>query len=556
MKKARRMLIFVLCLTMIFLTLSGCGSKENTDTEDEEVTVSETKKETKKKVVEEVQEEPPQIEEEMHSFAERICGKYSCSLSDGEYEILEIVNFADNIYAYAGEAYGDDESDELDTYSFWAVEFIPFSEESVADTDSDECDFNILCFSIMSNAGKYWGAPQKVKLKITDDGLDWIAGDEGYTTHYVRDERVAGTFPYMNDETGAPFYMTSDTIGSWKQIDSASVPYYIEFTTCDNMRIYRKDPASEVFLACGGLNFDAERSEWVCTYSVLGRGDMPESLAFQIKVRGYVIEIVPDEDNDCGIDIFDSDKSVMFELYRPYYRAGERNKVDTITNDDIKAAGIDEDFTSGIDYDLPDVNAGFYGVWVSAFADEADADKLKSELDDNGFDSVIVLSSEWSEMNSKPFYCVSAGRCESQTEAEGLLVNVKSAGYKDAYVKYTGDRLNNRVYYTCYSLDDVEVSDSKVTLNDFSISDPSLGIDYTLTLTIDDKTEFDKDCETEFFANYEEGDTPLEWYKRNYDYSKNDPDKYMESGPALIGVFEVSITDGHIDRFYGSYWWD
>ena len=27
-------------------------------------------------------------------------------------------------------------------------------------------------------------------------------------------------------------------------------------------------------------------------------------------------------------------------------------------------------------------------------------------------------------------------------------------------------------------------------------------------------------------------------------------------GPALKGVFEVSITGDHIDKFYGSYWWD
>ena len=273
-------------------------------------------------------------------------------------------------------------------------------------------------------------------------------------------------------------------------------------------------------------------------------------------MRGYIIEIVPDPDNDCGIDIFDSDKSIMFELYRPNVRDGSRNKVDVITNDDIVKAGIDEDFTSEPDYDLPDVNAGFWGVWISAFTDAEQADELKSKLEDEGFDAIVVLSNEWKEMNTKPFYCVSAGRCESESEAEGLLVNAKSAGYKDAYVKYSGERLNNRVYYTCFSLDGVEVNDSKVVLSDLGISDPSLGVDYTLTLIIDDKTEFDPSCETEFFANYQKDDTPLEWYKRNYDYSKNDPDKYMESGPALIGVFEVSITNGHIDRFYGSYWWD
>lgn len=555
MKKTGSTAIIVLCLMMIFLALSGCGSKESNEVQSDKETVTETKKQTRKQVVEEVREEPAQLEAEPYTFAERVCGRYSHETGENEYEILEITRFADNIYAYAGEAYGDEEADEIDTYSFWAVEFIPFSEESVTDCVSDECEFNILCFSIMSNLGKYWGAPQKIKLKITDEGLDWIAKD-GTTTHYIRDERVASTFPYTSYEVEAPSFVSSEMRGIWKQIDSASQPYFIEFVEPSQMRIYRKDPASEVFLACGGLSLDTEKGKVVCTYSVLGCGDMPNSFAFTIESKGKVMKINPDPDNECGIDIFDSEKSIMFDQYRPTYRGGQINKVDTITNDDIIKAGIDENFTSEVDYDMPDVNEGFYGVWVSAFADNEDADKLKSELDDKGFDAIVLLSSEWSQMNSKPFYCVSAGRCSSESEAEGLLENVKSEGYKDAYVKYTGERLNNRVYYTCSSLDDVTVSDSKVVLEDFDISDPSLGIDYTMTLIIDDKTEFDKSCETEFFANYEENDTPLEWYKRNYDYSKNDPDKYMESGPALIGVFEVSITDGHIDRFYGSYWWD
>ena len=554
MKRSVFRAVIVFCLMMIFLSFSGCGSKESEEVQDEKETVTETKKQTKKQVVKEIQEEPAEAEEK-YTFAERVCGRYSHETGENEYEILEITNFADNIYAYAGEAYSDDMADELDTYSFWAVEFIPFSKESVADYDSDECDFNILCFSIMSNLGKYWGAPQKVKLKITDDGLDWIAKD-GTTTHYIRDERVASTFPYTSYEVEAPSFVSSEMRGIWKQIDSASVPYYVEFVEPSQMRIYRKDPASEVFLACGGLSLDTEKGEAVCTYSVLGCGDMPNSFAFSIESNGKVMEIKPDPDNECGIDIFDSEKSVMFYAYRPSYRGSSISKVDTITNDDIVKAGIDENFTSEVDYDMPDVNEGFYGVWISAFTDEEDADKLKSELDDKGFDAIVLLSSEWSEMNSKPFYCVSAGRCLDESEAEGLLANVKSEGYKDAYVKYTGNRLNNRVYYTCSSLDDVTVSDSKVVLNDLEISDPSLGIDYTMTLVIDDKTEFDKSCETEFFANYEENDTPLEWYKRNYDYSVNDPDKYMESGPALIGIFEVSVTDGHIDRFLGSYWWD
>ena len=48
----------------------------------------------------------------------------------------------------------------------------------------------------------------------------------------------------------------------------------------------------------------------------------------------------------------------------------------------------------------------------------------------------------------------------------------------------------------------------------------------------------------------------LRGLKYNMELMQSDPDLYAASGPALLGVFEVSVTGSHIDRFYGSYWWD
>ena len=44
--------------------------------------------------------------------------------------------------------------------------------------------------------------------------------------------------------------------------------------------------------------------------------------------------------------------------------------------------------------------------------------------------------------------------------------------------------------------------------------------------------------------------------EKNYEYMESDPDTYMSNGPALSGVFEVGIRGNHIERFFGSYWWD
>ena len=37
---------------------------------------------------------------------------------------------------------------------------------------------------------------------------------------------------------------------------------------------------------------------------------------------------------------------------------------------------------------------------------------------------------------------------------------------------------------------------------------------------------------------------------------EEDPDGYSTNGMPLTGVFEVGINGSHIDRFFGSYWWD
>ena len=42
-----------------------------------------------------------------------------------------------------------------------------------------------------------------------------------------------------------------------------------------------------------------------------------------------------------------------------------------------------------------------------------------------------------------------------------------------------------------------------------------------ILLIVDENTVFDPSCETGFFTNYEEGDTPLEWLRRNVQNIEN-----------------------------------
>ena len=137
------------------------------------------------------------------------------------------------------------------------------------------------------------------------------------------------------------------------------------------------------------------------------------------------------------------------------------------------------------------------------------------------------------------------GKSGSEAEAQALIEDAKKAGYKDAYVKYTGGQLSHRIYYYMYSPSDAVITTSKVTLEE--VPTEALSGTYEdegpMTLTVDSDTVFDKTCDMQFFPGYKEGESPLEWF-------------ISASGEDIMGVFEVGITGNHIDSFYGSYWWD
>ena len=198
----------------------------------------------------------------------------------------------------------------------------------------------------------------------------------------------------------------------------------------------------------------------------------------------------------------------------------------------------------------------FYGVWVGSFKDREAAVKLYDELQGKAFNSEYIYSVEWDNLSKEPYYCVTAGMCGSEDEAKGLLEDTKKAGYNKAYVKYTGERTDHRIYYIVYSENSIDASPDEAILNDVQIEELSGSYSGEATLIVDKDTVFGEGCDREMFGNYKNGDSPLEWINYNKELLETDTDKYMEKGPALKGVFEVSVTGNHVDKFYGSYWWD
>lgn len=81
----------------------------------------------------------------------------------------------------------------------------------------------------------------------------------------------------------------------------------------------------------------------------------------------------------------------------------------------------------------------FWGIWLDAYKDyqtaAASADKLRAK----GYDAQVVTSTDWSNLNSERWECVTAARCATQAEAQKILDKLKGEGYSNAYVKYSGN---------------------------------------------------------------------------------------------------------------------
>lgn len=98
----------------------------------------------------------------------------------------------------------------------------------------------------------------------------------------------------------------------------------------------------------------------------------------------------------------------------------------------------DDDRTSN---DTPAENEPFYGIWCYASKDMQEAQKYADNLSDSGFNGMVFISSEWSNLNAERWYVVSAGIYATDADAEHALGEVKKAGFTNAYVKYSGDHI-------------------------------------------------------------------------------------------------------------------
>ena len=83
----------------------------------------------------------------------------------------------------------------------------------------------------------------------------------------------------------------------------------------------------------------------------------------------------------------------------------------------------------------------FYGIWVLGSHDPDECRDMVSRLQSQGYAGAAVFyTTDWSNLNTEPWYVVTAGCYATEEEADAALPGVRAAGYEDAYVKYSGER--------------------------------------------------------------------------------------------------------------------
>ncbi len=92
-----------------------------------------------------------------------------------------------------------------------------------------------------------------------------------------------------------------------------------------------------------------------------------------------------------------------------------------------------------VEASAPSTSAPFWGVWIGASREEAQANEIARGATDKGLGAEVVRSDDWGELNSETWWCVTTGRYSDESQANAALSAAIGGGYTSAYVKYSGE---------------------------------------------------------------------------------------------------------------------
>lgn len=83
--------------------------------------------------------------------------------------------------------------------------------------------------------------------------------------------------------------------------------------------------------------------------------------------------------------------------------------------------------------------APFYGIWIGASKDPTEADRIAQKMNSSGREAYVIVTTDWSNLNSEKWYVVTAGMYLTKEDANAQLADIQACGYADAYIKYSGE---------------------------------------------------------------------------------------------------------------------
>ena len=104
-------------------------------------------------------------------------------------------------------------------------------------------------------------------------------------------------------------------------------------------------------------------------------------------------------------------------------------------NSGTAASGTSQQPTTGVSKRT----TPFWGVWISASKDLDEAVAAAQEAASRGLQGEVFMTTDWSNLNTEPWYVVSAGCLNSESEANAQVSKAQNAGYENAYAKHSGD---------------------------------------------------------------------------------------------------------------------
>lgn len=374
---------FAAIILSLFLAVAGCDAEGYDAAEHTVLKKSDKDIEIYENTEHRDTEETMDAEDGRQSLAKRMCGKYSYHIGGNgrdneEYYTMHVVSFGDNLYALCGQARVDDYGS-FETYSFWVSEFIPYDADDMRSKDGNQVKVNELCFSVMSNAGKYWGAGNTGTVAVTSEGLlfedfqdeEFLCPAEYGSRLFLRDDRVEEVFPYLYyDPEGLIDDASRQLQGLW-MLEDEGAPIFLEFKDSD-LFIYQKAFDTEVFYAAGA--YTCSNGELAANMTVLGNGKMPEGLLADYEVRGdqlqaefkeFPCEVLPLPERSCT-----------------FKRAGAAD-IHLVTMDD--AAESDDQHSADLGY-------SYYAVFVSAAKDKSECASTELRLEEAGFESSVIFA--------------------------------------------------------------------------------------------------------------------------------------------------------------------